>query len=226
MEIEAAAEARQLAERAVRQTGANAERSGDCLVKLAIRDERPALGGRVGITLGKRDQTQKLPWNRLGVGSPVLLTEEGVANQHGWRGVVCRRDRETLDLALAESPEPIADRPTFRLDLSSDQISRQRQLAALQSALRAERGRLAQLRDVLLVQRPVRFESPQPWQPFDVGLNDSQLEAVAFTLSAQDVAIVHGPPGTGKTRSVVEAIRQAVARGQKVLACAKQPGSG
>src|SRR5215204_2497172 len=113
MEIEAAAEARQLAERAGRQSGAQAERSGDCLVKLAIRDERPALGGRVGITLGKRDQNQSLPWNRLGVGSPVLLTEEGVANQPGWRGVVCRRDSDTLDVALAESPETASDRPTF-----------------------------------------------------------------------------------------------------------------
>jgi len=220
MEIEAAAEARQLAERAGRQSGAEAERSGDCLVKLAIRDERPALGGRVGITLGKRDQTKSLPWNRLGVGSPVLLTEEGVANQRGWRGVVCRRDSETLDVALAESPETVADRPTFRLDLSSDQISRQRQLAALQTAQRADRGRLAQLRDVLLGQRPARFDVPRLVQPFDVGLNDSQLEAVAFVLAAPDLAIVHGPPGTGKTRTVAEIIRQAAARGQKVLACA------
>jgi superfamily I DNA and/or RNA helicase len=220
LDVEAAAEARQLAERAGRQSGSGAERSGECLVKLVIRDERPALGGRVSLTLGKRDQTQQLPWNRLGVGSPVLLAEEGVAKQGGWRGIVSRRDSESLDVALAESPDTEADRPTFRLDLSSDQISRQRQLAALQEAKRADRGRLAQLRDVLLGQRPPRFEESPGWNPLDDGLNDSQREAVRLALAAQDVAIIHGPPGTGKTRTIAELIRQAVARGEKVLACA------
>src|SRR6478736_3055847 len=92
LELEAAAEAEQLARRAARGGGA-AERSGNCLVKLAIRDEQPAFGGRFVVTLGKRDQTQSLPWNRLGVGTPVLLTEEnpGVAvgravNHSGGRG--------------------------------------------------------------------------------------------------------------------------------------------
>src|SRR5262245_64801418 len=92
LELEAAAEAEQLAERAARGGGA-AERSGNCLVKLAIRDEQPAFGGRVVVTLGKRDQTQDLPWNRLSVGTPVLLTEENVPGkgppaQRGWRGIV------------------------------------------------------------------------------------------------------------------------------------------
>jgi ATP-dependent RNA/DNA helicase IGHMBP2 len=218
--MESAAEARQLAERASRQTGAQAERSGNCLVKLAIRDERPALGGRVSLTLGKRDQTQRLPWNRLGVGSPVLLTEEGTTGSQGWRGVVCRRDTDTLDVALAESPETESDRPTFRLDLSSDEVSRQRQLAALREAERAERGRLVQLREVLLSQRPPRFQEPALLVPLDPDLNDSQHQAVRLALAAQDVAIIHGPPGTGKTRTVAELVRQAAARGEKVLACA------
>src|SRR5262245_40017675 len=124
--LEAEAEARQLAEHARRQTGAAAERSGHALVKLAIRDEQPAFGGRVVVTLGKRDLAQGLPWNRLSVGTPVVLSEENVDRGRGWRGIVCRRDPESLDVVLSESPEPQEDRPTFRLDLSSDEISRQR----------------------------------------------------------------------------------------------------
>src|SRR3954447_11248739 len=116
--LEAAAEAEQLAAQAQRRTGPTAERSGNCLVKLAIRDEQPAFGGRVVMTLGKRDQTQTLPWNRLSVGTPVLLTEENVTGQRGWRGIVSRRDQATLDLVLTQSPEPEHDRPTFRVDLA------------------------------------------------------------------------------------------------------------
>jgi ATP-dependent RNA/DNA helicase IGHMBP2 len=220
LEQEAAAEAQQLAEQARKKSGAEAERSGRSLIKLVLRNAEPAFGGRIVATLAKRDQQQPLPWNRLGVGTPVLLTEENVPGDRGWRGVVCRRDMSSLDVALAELPETEQERPTFRLDVSSDEIARQRQLGALSQAKNAQRGRLMQLRDVLLGVRPPKFEAVKTIAPHDESLNASQREAVEFALSAGDVAIVHGPPGTGKTTTVVELIRQAAARGQKVLACA------
>ncbi|XP_051953195.1 LOW QUALITY PROTEIN: DNA-binding protein SMUBP-2 [Xyrauchen texanus] len=51
-------------------------------------------------------------------------------------------------------------------------------------------------------------------------MDNSQKEAVSFAISQKDVAIIHGPPGTGKTTTVVEVILQAVKQGQKVLCCA------
>ncbi len=54
---------------------------------------------------------------------------------------------------------------------------------------------------------------------FDSTLNASQREAVRFALSASEVAIIHGPPGTGKTFTCVELIRQLVKRGDRVLVC-------
>jgi superfamily I DNA and/or RNA helicase len=220
LDLEAAAESRRLAEQAMRLVGEEAERSGLCLVALAIRDEQPAFGGRVVVTLAKRDQTRDLPWNRLGIGTPVLLTEENVTGQRGWRGIVSRRDLASIDIVLTESPEAEKDRPSFRLSVANDEIARQRQQAALRQAGSAQRGRLAQLRDVLLYERPPRFLATKPVTPLDANLNRSQIEAVEFALAAEDVAIIHGPPGTGKTTTVVELIRQAVARGEKVLACA------
>lgn len=57
--------------------------------------------------------------------------------------------------------------------------------------------------------------------PFSQGLNESQLEAIRFALASKDLALIHGPPGTGKTTTVVELILQAVKKYQmKVLVCA------
>ena len=62
-----------------------------------------------------------------------------------------------------------------------------------------------------------RFASNPPfWKPFNPGLDASQVAAVSNALAAKDVALIHGPPGTGKTTAVVELILQEVARGNKV----------
>ena len=52
------------------------------------------------------------------------------------------------------------------------------------------------------------FESAPPIQNLD-SLNESQRQAVEFVFSAQDVALIHGPPGTGKTTTLVPVIRAA-----------------
>lgn len=219
LKLEGAEEEKRLAEQS-RRHGASAEKQGTALTSLVIRDENPALGGRVIVTLAKRNQSLRLPWNHLSVGSPVLLTEEGVSDQRGWRGVVCGRSSQAIEIALAQSPETESERPTYRVVLSSDEIGRQRQRAALEAAKTAERGRLAQLRDIFLVVQPPRFAEAESIAQLDTNLNASQLEAVGFALAAKDAAIIHGPPGTGKTTTVVELIRQAVLRGERVLACA------
>ncbi len=53
-------------------------------------------------------------------------------------------------------------------------------------------------------------------QFFNDHLDDSQKEAVKFALSQREMSVIHGPPGTGKTTTVVEIIRQAVKQGLKV----------
>jgi superfamily I DNA and/or RNA helicase len=132
---------------------------------------------------------------------------------------VTDRNREAITVALNESPEPEGDRPLFRLDVSSDETARLRQRDALKRGSTVERGRAAVLKRRLMGEEQPEFDKPKPWEAIG-SLDESQREAVDLALSAKDVAIIHGPPGTGKTTTVVEVIRQAVRRGEKVLACA------
>ena len=209
---------------AQRRSPAEAEAAGHSLIHLVIREEAAGLGGRILLTFEKRNQTLGLPWTRLGIGTPVLLSEEGTqisgAEAPSWRGVVSRLQKDAIQIALSQWPESEADRPAFRLDRSTDEIARLRQRQALENAQAAFETRLADLRDVLLGKtRPV-FRAEGALQPLNEDLNVTQQAAVRFALAADDLAIIHGPPGTGKTTTVVELIRQIVRRGQTVLACA------
>lgn len=215
--LESQAEAQRILENA-EQPGA--ERSGESLVGLVAVEESSGLGGRFILTLARRNRSLPLPWNRLEPGAPILLSAAGAKAGEGWRGVVCERSRMDIRVALNEPPGD-DDRPaSYRLDLSADETARQRQTAALERARSAQRDRLAELRRVLLGEAEPTFRPETALVPLNGSLNASQQEAIQFALSARDVAILHGPPGTGKTTAVVELIRQAVRRRQKVLACA------
>lgn len=216
LEMEGQAERQRLSERRRIQSTAAAERSGETLLDLVIRTHTTGLGGRYLITLSKRHSPDRLPWHRFRTGSPVTLSETGSGDGDTVQGVVSGRRSDSIEIAVDDWPA--GDR--FRLDLSPDEVTRQRQSLALRTA-KAATGRFRQLRDVLLGEREPTFQSRTfSGSPSAEWMNQVQQEAVLFALSADDLAIIHGPPGTGKTTTVVEIIRQLVARGERVLACA------
>ena len=105
------------------------------------------------------------------------------------------------------------------VQLYFDETSYRTMFEALEDVLRAKGNRLSELKDTLLGTTkagfrelyPIRF----PW------LNSTQETAVNKVLCARDVAIVHGPPGTGKTTTLVEAIYETLHREPQVLVCAQ-----
>ena len=223
LDLEAEAEKQETLRSLEKLSPAEAEAAGDSLIQLVIREENAGLGGRILLTFGKRNENLHLPWSRIGIGSPVILSEEGLAHHAesaGWRGIVSRMNRDSVQVAFTQEPETESERPTFRLDRSTDEISRQRQRQALEAARSAKGNRLAVLRDVLVGKQNAVFEPVTLPFTNTPKLNASQNEAIRFALTAEDVVILHGPPGTGKTTTLVELIRAISRSGQTVLAVA------
>lgn len=202
----------------------SAESSGNSLIHLTIREQNIGLAGRILLTFGKRNQNLSLPWTRISSGSPVILTDEKNTNPkegiNGLRGVVHRLQKESIEVLFNEWPGLGESHSTFRLDRSTDEISRIRQRHALENAKKAVNSRLAILRDILLGKQIPTFHEIDLLQPLDPKLNISQKQAVSFALSADDIAIIHGPPGTGKTTTLIEIIRQLTRIGQTILVVA------
>ena len=130
----------------------------------------------------------------------------------GNRMVVAVPDSAPL-LELQSSSQPLG------VQLSFDETSYRAMFQAIDRVIAAKNDRLAYLRELFHGDRqpqryafePIRF----PW------LNPTQEQAVNEVLRAKDVAIVHGPPGTGKTTTLVEAINETLMRESQVMVCAQ-----
>ena len=213
--MESTAEIERMEERRKQQNSSDAERGGETILDLVISDHRPGLGGNQLITFKRRNETMKMPWHRLKVGSPVVVSQYDSRSSGSDTGVVSAKKFDRIEVSLNHRP----DGDCFRIDLTADEITRQRQLGAITTAMNS-RGRLGHMRSVLMGVREPGFMDKELELEFRSNLNQSQQSAVRHALLAEDLAIIHGPPGTGKTTTVVEFIVQAIERGESVLACA------
>ena len=159
------------------------------------------------------DANHKVQSSNLKVQSIKYFSFTGtVSYVDGDRMVITMPDSAPL-LDLQQSTEPIG------VQLSFDETSYKLMFEALDRVMKAKNNRLAYLRDLFYShQKADRFSfEPMkfPW------LNPTQERAVNEVLWAKDVAIVHGPPGTGKTTTLVEAINETLMRESQVLVCAQ-----
>lgn len=159
------------------------------------------------------DANHKVQNSNLKVQSIKYFSFTGtVSYVDGDRMVITVPDSAPL-LELQQSTDPIG------VQLSFDETSYKLMFEALDCVMKAKNNRLAYLRDLFYShQKAGRFSfEPMkfPW------LNPTQERAVNEVLWAKDVAIVHGPPGTGKTTTLVEAINETLMRESQVLVCAQ-----
>ena len=139
-----------------------------------------------------------------------------------------RDNNMVLTLNVDDLPDWIED-GSLGVDVMFDEISYREMEFAMKAVLKADSGRVAELREILLGYKKASFrELSTPNSDHDRSqlearnskLNKSQQKALEKVLSANDVGIIHGPPGTGKTTTLVEGIIRTVENEKQVLVCA------
>ena len=127
-------------------------------------------------------------------------------------------DRMVITVPDGFSVIDLQNTENLGVQLSFDETSYRLMMEALDRVIKGK-GRLGELRDLFYShQKPETFVFSPMHFPY---LNPTQESAVNMVLRAKDVAIVHGPPGTGKTTTLVEAIRETLMRENQVLVCAQ-----
>jgi ATP-dependent RNA/DNA helicase IGHMBP2 len=106
------------------------------------------------------------------------------------------------------------------VDVMFDEMSYREMEFAMKAVIKAEVGRVAELREILLGYKKAEFKVDSTFEIQHSKLNTSQYAALQKVLSANDVGIIHGPPGTGKTTTLVEGIIRTVQEERQVLVCA------
>lgn len=138
-----------------------------------------------------------------------------------YTGTISYVDGERMVVAVPDNA-PVAELQhgeNIGVQLSFDETSYRLMFEALDRVIKGKGNRLTYLRDLFYgTQKAETFSFPPirfPW------LNPAQEQAVNLVLRSKDVAIVHGPPGTGKTTTLVEAIYETLRRENQVLVCAQ-----
>jgi ATP-dependent RNA/DNA helicase IGHMBP2 len=183
---------------------------------LTVVEEQAAPRDRVRVALAVPERVD-LDALRLGPGDPVLLGD-GAPRGRTVRAVLTRRDGQRLWLMVdGDLPDELAGGGLV-VEAAAPMITFDRGDTAIARA-QAARGETARLLEMLMGARAVGRVVAPAWQAFDGALDAVQRRCVELALR-DDIALVHGPPGTGKTRTLVEIVRQRAARGERVLVTA------
>ncbi|GAB7340135.1 hypothetical protein MBLNU457_6619t2 [Dothideomycetes sp. NU457] len=200
-------------------------RVGQAVLNLSVSSQRTGLGGKTVLELeldpAVAGVSKELPEHGLRVGDIVAVAEQPKGAERkkeresmekkGVNGVVVKVLKEMIVVALDKEE---IDVPGGKLWLMNQTMTN------LQKMKESEQSTLTRVLFGQSSPTPIsNEEQAKAIEWVDPSLNDSQKQAVRFTLASREVALIHGPPGTGKTHTLIELILQMVKRGLRLLVC-------
>ncbi|XP_021282252.1 DNA-binding protein SMUBP-2 isoform X1 [Herrania umbratica] len=199
-----------------------AQKRGSTILNLKCVDAQTGLMGKSLLEF-QSTKGDVLPAHKLGTHDVVVLkpNKADIGSSALGQGVVYRLKDSSITVAFDDVPEDGLNSP-LRLEKVANEVTYRRMKDALiQLSKGVLKGPAADLVPVLFGERlPTVSKKGVTFTPFNSSLDHSQKDAILKALSSKDVFLLHGPPGTGKTTTVVEIILQEVKRGSKILACA------
>lgn len=209
VELERNAEISAMLDEIKRLSGEEREKKGRAILGLTGKFVGEELG-YFFVRFGRRKEID----TEIGVGDLVLISK-GTPLKSDYTGTVVEKGTRFITVAVDRLPP--WKLKNVRIDLFASDITFRRQIENLMG-LSPEGKRCLEF---LLGKREPEESVEEEFVPFDEGLNESQREAVSLALGSSDFFLIHGPFGTGKTRTLVEYIRQETARGRKLLVTAE-----
>jgi ATP-dependent RNA/DNA helicase IGHMBP2 len=230
--VERDAEKKRRQEEKERLSTLEQERKGLAASDLESIEEGYGLGGRIWVSFARPDRQPFLsPFHN---GDLVEVRPKKRPDDAPAVGLVAKARRNHLQIAFDRPPPPWMSTERVRLDVIPNDVTFDRMRSALRRVLALEKAEDRRRRDVLLGALQPRFLPLKPFEP-EGQLNPEQQLAANRCLYAQDMYLVHGPPGTGKSHVLAEVAWQEVNAGRRVLAtaaivssrsnCLKKPGS-
>ncbi|KAF4467324.1 dna polymerase alpha-associated dna helicase a [Fusarium albosuccineum] len=198
------------------------QRAGLALTNLVVSAQRTGFGGRTVFELSPDAATSRagadgeLPEHGLRTGDIVLVAEQPAGSakkrevreleKKGARGVVTKVSRGWIGVALDEGKEEVAFSGRVWAVKLADEVTYKRVLFGLSSPSP-------------VAEDLTKDDTVGNLEWFDPTLNGSQKDAIRFALVSREVALIHGPPGTGKTHTLIELILQMIKLDQRILVC-------
>jgi ATP-dependent RNA/DNA helicase IGHMBP2 len=181
-------------------------------------------GERIIIEVEKTNQLDQPSSFQSGKLVSVFSNASGTPNKHHQQGVInyVRDNMMVITINGDDLPDWI-DAGMLGVDVMFDEMTYKEMEYALKTVMKAEDNRVAEFREILLGEQVAGYQLPATgYRQTETGniLNESQQSALLKIFSSPDVAFIHGPPGTGKTTTLVQAIRQTIKDEKQVLVCA------